>query len=720
VSLVDFIGFHIEAVRKGLVSNLCEDALYVRIVKRKELKVNSAEFKGEEKDEEEKVTKLGVGVDGGFQSEEEKYVTLSEYSIVAMSPKGEILVDLPYNDETKKDFPMQVSSSADAIVSHTGLVMQQDVKEWELDEEPKPVSKYCEQLEFVDNGVVINPDPSSWKCEKSGDTENLWLNLSDGFIGGGRKFWDGSGGSNGALDHFHETGDKYPLVVKLGTITADVNTADCYSYAKDEDGPVKIPNLADLLDKRGILVAAMKKTDKSLAEMEVELNSSYAFDAITEESHALIPTSGPGLQGLKNLGNSCYINSVVQVLFSGAVPELSSRYGVEANGDIFTQSLLKSNSKDAPSDLLCQTSKLACALTSGAFIRESTDFELNLEPKMFKHCVGGKHPEFKTGQQQDAQEYFEYFLESLDRAEKEAGTRIVNKADRSGDIPLSSSLFSFQTVDRIACSSDRHVKYRDSAIERTFKLPIPVKISKLDAEMPDVKRQKAEIEAATKKEEEIPNITFEDCLTEWLKVSSIDNFRWPHLQNAVHPTTVTTRLKNFPRYLAVQAQRYTVGDDWIPKKLEIKLKVKEEIDISSLKSCGPQHDEVVLNDDQEEKPTLSEDTGPAIDEGSLAQLMDMGFSMNGCMRALNKVGGSDVEAAMTWIFEHSQDPDFNDPLPTSEKSSNDGIDDSVVMSLVESLGCFTIDQVKAALKATNNAPDRAADWLFTHMVGSFH
>jgi len=62
----------------------------------------------------------------------------------------------------------------------------------------------------------------------------------------------GSGGSNGALDHYKETGEKYPLVVKLGTITADIETADCYSYAADEDGPVKIPNLAELLEKRGI------------------------------------------------------------------------------------------------------------------------------------------------------------------------------------------------------------------------------------------------------------------------------------------------------------------------------------------------------------------------------------------------------------------------------------------------------------------------------------
>ena len=137
------------------------------------------------------------------------------------------------------------------------MAVQQDLSVWEMDEEPKPVSKYCENLPFVDNGVVINPDPSTWKCEMSGDAENLWLNLSDGYIGGGRQHWDGSGGSNGALNHFMETGEKYPLVVKLGTITADISTADCYSYAKDEDGPVQIPNLTELLEKRGINVGAM-------------------------------------------------------------------------------------------------------------------------------------------------------------------------------------------------------------------------------------------------------------------------------------------------------------------------------------------------------------------------------------------------------------------------------------------------------------------------------
>jgi ubiquitin carboxyl-terminal hydrolase 5/13 len=99
--------------------------------------------------------------------------------------------------------------------------------------------------------------------------------------------------------------------------------------------------------------------------------------------------------------------------------------------------------------------------------------------------------------------------------------------------------------------------------------------------------------------------------------------------------------------------------------------------------------------------------------------MDMGFSLNGCKRALMAVGGSDAEVAMNWIFEHNMDSDFNDPLPESSGASAAPAgedDDAVVMSLVESLGCFTIEQVRTALKETNGAADRAADWLFSHMV----
>lgn len=257
VNLETYVG----TVEELALSGGKTEGIFLRIVKKRIPKdVPMAETSDDDKKEVVAPTKLGVGVEGGFASEDDKFEIISTYSLVGLQMKDgavEIVEERPYNDETKPSFSEAVVKSMDSILHHSGLAVQQDLSVWQLDDEPNPISKYAAELPFVDNGIQINPDPSTWKCEASGDTENIWLNLSDGYIGGGRKNWDGSGGSNGALDHFLATGEQYPLVVKLGTITADVDTADCYSYAKDEDGPVKIPNLAELLVKRGIKIGSL-------------------------------------------------------------------------------------------------------------------------------------------------------------------------------------------------------------------------------------------------------------------------------------------------------------------------------------------------------------------------------------------------------------------------------------------------------------------------------
>ena len=470
-------------------------------------------------------------------------------------------------------------------------------------------------------------------------------------------------------------------------------------------------------DHTQILVFTRQKTVKSTAELEVELNANYAFDAITETGATLIPVKGPGLQGLQNLGNSCYINSVMQMLFSGTVPELASRYGTEANGDITNNSLLKIPPTQAPSDLLCQISKLSCALTSGVFAppepvdNVTDDPKYRLPPRMFKSVIGREHVEFSTGQQQDAAHFLQYLLEKIDSAELSSGGRIVNKVSGSDHIPTTSNLFAFKTTDRLVCTQDNKVKYKEGQSESVWSLRIPMK----KAVLPQSHSSSMDSEPDEKRQKDIPIVSLQSCIESWAEKHQINDIRWSHLNDATADATQETRFSNFPRYIILQLQRYELGPDWTPKKLEVNIDVPNEIDLTDLKALGPQDGEDIVVDDTEDTVMADANVSsqPQVDEGALVQLMDMGFSMNGCMRALITVGGSDVEAAMNWIFEHNSDADFNDPLPNGAAPGASDVDESMVASLVENLGCFTAEQVRVALRECSGSTERAADWLFS-------
>lgn len=419
------------------------------------------------------------------------------------------------------------------------------------------------------------------------------------------------------------------------------------------------------------------------------------------------------------------------MMFSGTIPELASRYGTQPNGNVDQHPLLNISPTEASTDLLCQTAKVSCALTSGAFansepIGEVTDSSSNdpkyrIPPRMFKHIVGKDHVDFCTGQQQDAAQYLQYLLEKINRAEHGSGDRLRNKSDASTAVPKTSDLFSYKTTSRLVCAQDNKVKYKDNQAETVLSLRVPMEKGQLivkaagstESEEPEEKKQKAE--------EEVPTVTFQDCIASWKSPQSIEGMRWPHLSNAVSGATEEIMFANFPRYMIAQIQRYELGPDWTPRKLEVNIDVPDEIDLNSLKFSGPRDGDDMVPDDSEENSGTSAASQPqvSVDEGAVAQLMDMGFGMNGCIRALNAVGGSNVELAMNWIFEHNGDPDFNDPLPEAGSSNTqpaeNDVDESVVTSLVQNLGCFTADQVRAALKECSGAADRAADWLFSHM-----
>lgn len=77
------------------------------------------------------------------------------------------------------------------------------------DGEVRQVSKHSDSLLQLDNGKKV--PPKGWRCEVDGcpKTENLWLNLTDGAILCGRKYADGSGGNNHAVEHYGNSSNYY-------------------------------------------------------------------------------------------------------------------------------------------------------------------------------------------------------------------------------------------------------------------------------------------------------------------------------------------------------------------------------------------------------------------------------------------------------------------------------------------------------------------------------
>eukprot|EP00644_Phytophthora_capsici_P006176 jgi/Phyca11/116963/e_gw1.32.12.1 len=673
-------------------------------------------------------TKLAIGGAGGFAAGvEDEFELEKSLAIVLLGSKQQELARVDLNSTS---LPPKLKEAAEAVLSHAGNTVTEEVASWQ--EELKP-TKYAEHLEQVPNPPHIASNPLAWKCQAPDcdKQENLWLNLSDGFIGCGRQNWDGSGGCGAALTHYSDAGGIYPLAVKLGTITAE--GGDVYSYAPDEDDMVKNPLLAKHLEHFGINVNNLKKTDKSMNELQVGLNLSYEFDAVTEAGKKLVPVSGAGYIGFKNLGNSCYMNSVLQLLL--ALPEVQERY-FKVSEKIFLTA-------DTPStlpvdDFAAQFSKLACATLTDRYkkkfltpensskeIEEDSIHNVELRPITFRGLVGKGHPDFSTGQQQDAVEYLQYLLDFMTRAERVGANRLgcllPGDDSTSSELPTA-SLFKFKLEDRVQCMASNKVKYvpRDDMILQ-LQIPLEAATNATQVSAYQVLEQKRQrlgdnekTESKDSEERVIPNVPFEACVEKTLAPEVIEDFLSP-ATGKKGQAQKTVRFRSFPRYLLVQMRRFYVAEDWTPKKLEVDVKVPESFSLNRFVSKG-------LVDGEEELPeapvaTSTESAASdTADEVLVTQLVSMGFSENGCKRAAIATGNSNAEAAMEWIFSHMEDPDFNDP-PAPAGAAHKSDDDSVNMEHVSNLMAmgFAEPHAKCALKQTDNNPDRAAEWLFSHM-----
>lgn len=596
---------------------------------------------------ESKPKRLAIGVEGGFdvdaKAKEYRYEDVN--SIVIMPSKTEFPLPNP-------DLPELVLESVNSIlraVSAEEWIQEQAANNETWDGEKRKVSIHSNTLEQVTPAPKI--PPSGWKCEKCELKTNLWLNLTDGSILCGRKFFDGSGGNNHAVEHYQEF--RHPLAVKLGTITE--SGADVYSYP--EEDMVEDPNLAKHLAHFGIDIQSLKKTEKSTIELEIDMNQKIGeWSIMQEEGHKLEPISGPGYTGLINLGNSCYMNSVLQVLFS--LKEFQDRY----YPPIPIYQLC-----DGPTEFNHQMAKLAYGLLSGRYsdpdpCEGDARIQLGIAPKKFKHHVCGQNPNFSTKRQQDAQEFFLYLIDLIERNDSDGRTRIEQSEEKTSKNNNPTKAFEFVVEDRFECAESKKVKYTHR-VDYCLPLHVDLDSATNKSEVEAYKQAKAAADAAPKpdaKQPEVvrPKINLVDCIDQFARPETLKDF-YSSATNSHTTAKKTTKISRFPKYFVFQMKKFQLGDDWVPRKLDVAFNVPHTLDLTELTATGLQPDEEELNEDgAPDSNEIKEDSQPTSSRGTtsiepdpeaMSVLLSMGIEETQAITAL-KESDNDPQRAIDYIF----------------------------------------------------------------------
>lgn len=599
-----------------------------------------------------KMTKLAIAA----ETEADRY----DYHTAAKCLECNTEIDL---------FNPKIAPVVNGIMKANTFSRKEEVKAWEQE---LTSCEHILMLQQAESRKIQSGDLGH--CSMCDLKENLWLCLACGNLGCGRAQFGGVGGQGHGLAHYNDS--QHCVAVKLGSITPE-GTADVFCY-KCDDERVDV-DLATHLAHWGIMLAEQVKTEKSLAELQIEQNLRWEFSMTTEDGKELQPLFGPGLTGLKNLGNSCYLASILQCLFD--LPAFRNRY---TRPDFQITS-------DPAEDLETQLCKIADGLLSGRYAKPDSDVNTSdhsstiphqkgLAPSMFKHLIGRGHPEFSTMRQQDAFEFLQHLIKLISRSPHPSGLEDPTHP------------FRFILEQRLQCLGCKKVRYTTNEQDSIF---IDVPLEKL----PAVEGEAEQYKPVTLKQcletltgTEVVELTCSSC-------GSKDGF------------TKRSLFKTLPTTLVVNARKMAV-ENWVPRKVDVPVIVGDEpFLMDEYLSRGQQPDEEVL-------PEEASSGTPAFvaNEAAVEQLMAMGFPKNRCEKALYATGNSDANAAMEWLFGHMDDPDIDEPLaiaPTGGSSGASGGVDPEKMEMMLAMG-IAAPQARKGLRETGGDVERAIDWVFSH------
>lgn len=618
--------------------------------------MNLKEIKIEKKEKEVKITKLAVGVPGGAEIEKDEYEQKIEIKCISCNKT------IPYENNEK------LNNLVISIINSSTESQKSDIQAWEEKIFP------CEHTLTLhqDENKIIQENELN-KCNDCDINKNLWLCLVCGNISCGRKE---TGGNAHALSHFEKT--RHPLAVKVGTISQN-GEASLYCYTCDND--VKDENLASHLSNFGLDINKMKKTDKTVTELNLDINLNLTLSKVIEEGKVLIPLYGPGCTGMENIGNSCYMNAVLQILFS--MEQFKKWYLTDSENHI-------NNCEKHPSICyLCQMSKIMNGIYSGNYsqklikkmkvddVIKEEEYQLGIKITWFKFFFNKNSEDFLSKKPQDAFLYLQYLLDELKTYEN---NRKIN--------PF--SIFEFDIEKRLECNECHSVRYSTS---RTWYLSLT-------------------LEELNKRINDTDEVKIDECLSEYLTEKLEVNCE-KCKKNTNH--IANKKFLNYPEYLIIVFERFFYNEKGGVKSNAQFIINIDNVDFKILSpNISKDGENVVerLANGQEEKFIE-----PPFNTNDLNYLLQCGIPELGAKWALLKM--KDPELALGWYCENSENPEYKKPIPkqrviqsknsisNSKSFKEEDVNNLVMMG-------FSKEKAEHSLKVNNGNFNNALDYLFNH------
>lgn len=534
----------------------------------------------------ENITKLAIGVEGGVGIDLEE-VTFSYFLICK------------HCDVAISDIPQNYNFLIKSIEEHKNAYESIQLASWELEMRSCQHSRNLHE-KAISSTVV----PDLTKCGNCELSSNLWLCLECGNLGCGRKNFDGTGGNNHGIDHFNAT--NHSIAVKSGTISSSEEPS-AYCYTCNDD--ISVPLIGTVLKKFGIDRSKMAKTEKTINEMSLEYNLNLKLSKTFEQNQHLIEIQpGSRSNGLINIGNSCYINVILQCL--SATNIFSNIFGFQ--NDVIIFHILSNHSESSISYSncnICQTAKLATWLPSNE--------NLEIRPYMFRHLIGKGHIEFQTKNQQDCSEYLIHLFKKLSEIEKILGSSFT-------------ALFEYHSVNKLSCSHCNSVFIRNS------------KGLVLDILLPQTF-----LNSFSKNSEEEIKLQISELLKTGLKLQNETLFCNKCALKTLFESEIF--LSHFPDYLILKLQNFYI-DNFTAKKLNLRYIFNPDHFSCSGIDWTNESGKI------DQSSIMKQDKNSQVNEEFLNQLLGMGFSKAKCLKALTE-SNNQLENAMNLLFSMDSEPE---------------------------------------------------------------